>query len=196
MALTMPKTQREQALVLVGFLGLAAAGLYYMYAYSPKAAELTVAEAKLDTLEDNNRKAKAMLSAGTTNELREQIDLYTGNLQIMRQLVPTSNEVPALLDQVSTAARRAGLDIGKFEPIGPEQGTSFDAYRYRWTVTGSYHGVASFLTNVGTLERIIIPHNIVMTASTTQPVNPEKAVSMQFELHTYVIHSEPQRGSQ
>jgi len=34
----------------------------------------------------------------------------------MRSLVPAGNEVPALLEQVSTAARRVGLEINYIEP--------------------------------------------------------------------------------
>ena len=37
-------------------------------------------------------------------------------VEVMRRLVPTGNEVPALLEQVSNAARRAGLDISSVEP--------------------------------------------------------------------------------
>jgi type IV pilus assembly protein PilO len=133
-------------------------------------------------------------SGGTaTAELKAQIEEYGQNLQLMRQLVPTSNEVPALIDQVSTAARRAGLDIGKVEPLGMESSTqfAFDALRYKFTVTGPYHDVAEFLTNVGSLPRIMVPLNIQMQAGTqTGPrIDPKKAVTTVFELHTYVARA-------
>ena len=67
----------------------------------------------------------------------------------MRQLVPTANEVPALLEQVSTAARQTGLDISGVTPLGVIPGDVFDTYRYRVGVTGSYHRISQFLNNVG-----------------------------------------------
>jgi type IV pilus assembly protein PilO len=189
MALGMPQTQREQGMILIAFLGFAAAGAYWYFAYAPKSAELATKSAYVDTLEERNSLEKVR-SAGSTSEMKAQIEEYGANLQLMRQLIPTSNEVPALIDQVSTAARRAGLDIGKVEPLGVETSTQFhfDALRYKFTVTGPYHDVAEFLTNVGSLPRIMVPLNIQMQAG-AQPgprPDPKKAVTTVFELHTYV----------
>ena len=189
MALGMPQSQREQGMILIAFLGFAAAGAYWYFAYAPKSAELATKSAYVDTLEERNSLEKVR-SAGSTSEMKAQIEEYGANLQLMRQLIPTSNEVPALIDQVSTAARRAGLDIGKVEPLGVESSTQFhfDALRYKFTVTGPYHDIAEFLTNVGSLPRIMVPLNIQMQAG-AQPgprPDPKKAVTTVFELHTYV----------
>lgn len=190
MALGMPKTQREQTMVFVALLGFVAAGGYYYFAYAPKSAELATRAAYVDTLEEHNSLAKVQSGGAFTSQMKAQIEEYGANLQLMRQLVPTSNEVPALLDQVSTAARRAGLDIGKVEPLGPESSTEFqfDAHRYKLTVTGGYHDVAEFLTNVGSLPRIMVPLNVAMTAvpqNGPRP-DPKRSVTTVFELHTFV----------
>ena len=108
----------------------------------------------------------------------------------MRQLVPASNELPTLLDQISTSARRAGLEVSKFEPMGPEQGQDFDAFRYRLTVQGGYHDITEFLSNVGSMSRIVVPVNVLMGALPNQGPG-KKAVTTVFELHTYVAHTAP-----
>ena len=196
MALGMPQTQREQGMILIAFLGILAAGGYWYMAYAPKSAALATRSDYVDTLEERNSLAKVQSSGGsTTNEMKTQIEEYAANLQLMRQLVPTSNEVPSLIDQVSTAARRAGLDIGKVEPLAPESSPEFrfDALRYKFTVTGAYHDVAEFMTNVGSLPRIMVPLNVTMTAlaqSGPKP-DPKRVVTTVFELHTYVA-----RGAQ
>jgi type IV pilus assembly protein PilO len=190
MALGMPQSQREQGMILIAFLGFAAAGAYWYLAYNPKSTELATKSAYVDTLEERNALEKVQTAGSSTSDMKAQIEEYGANLQLMRQLIPTSNEVPALIDQVSTAARRAGLDIGKVEPLGIETSTQFhfDALRYKFTVTGPYHDVAEFLTNVGSLPRIMVPLNIQMQAG-AQPgpkIDPKKAVTTVFELHTYV----------
>jgi hypothetical protein len=76
---------------------------------------------------------------------------------MLRRLVPTEHEVPGLLEQVSTAARRAGLDLGGVAPEPVLAGTQFDTYRYKVTVAGGYHALAAFLGNVGSLPRIVAP---------------------------------------
>jgi type IV pilus assembly protein PilO len=187
MAIGMPKTQREQTMVLIALLGFVAAGAYYWFAYAPQSTVLATRAAYLDTLEEKNALYKVQASGSSTSELKAQAEEYGANLQLMRQLIPTSNEVPALLDQVSTAARRAGLDIGKVEPLGPESSSqfNFDAHRYKLTVTGGYHAIAEFLTNVGSLPRIMVPLNVQMTATQNNPP-PNRAATTVFELHTFV----------
>jgi type IV pilus assembly protein PilO len=135
----MPQTQREKILFAVIFFALAGLGLYYQYVFSPKGAEITAIETHLEALNTQNQKAKVELGKGTVEELRAQAQRYQANLTLMRQLVPTGNEVPALLEQVSTAARRVGLDISEVAPAPPIVGETFDTYRYKLRVAGEYH---------------------------------------------------------
>jgi type IV pilus assembly protein PilO len=188
MELSMPKTQREQLMVFLGAIGLLAAGFYWYTVYRPAAAKLVIESTRIDSLDDKNKLAKALMASGTARELREQSKVYMQNLDVMRQLVPASNEVPTLLDQISTSARRADLEVSKLQPMGTELGTDFDAYRYELTITGGYHDIAEFLTNVGSMPRIVVPLNLRMTAIGTQG-GPRRTVSTTVELHTYVAHT-------
>jgi type IV pilus assembly protein PilO len=192
MANLYPRTQREQLMVLVAIVGLASAGLFWYLKYDPRTVELDLLEERIVKIDDANQKAKAELAKGTVNELREEAQTLAANLQLMRQLVPEGNEVPVLLEQISTAARRVGLDIGSVEPLGVEQGADFDAYRYRLRLSGTYHAIADFLTNVGSLPRIVAPMNVTMGVATVTNaragVAPPTATAS-FELHTYVART-------
>src|SRR5579862_2486117 len=111
-----PKSPRDllyTALCLVFFGGIFA---FYTTVYSPKESELSAVQSHIGQLEQSNQRAKAELAKGSVNDLRAQALRYQQNLQLMRQLVPTSNEVPALIEQVSTAARRVDLDINTVTP--------------------------------------------------------------------------------
>jgi type IV pilus assembly protein PilO len=179
-------------MVLVAIVGLASAGLFWYLKYDPRTVELDLLEERIVKIDDANQKAKAELAKGTVNELREEAQTLAANLQLMRQLVPEGNEVPVLLEQISTAARRVGLDIGSVEPLGVEQGADFDAYRYRLRLSGTYHAIADFLTNVGSLPRIVAPMNVTMGVATVTNaragVAPPTATAS-FELHTYVART-------
>src|SRR3954471_20404402 len=113
----LPSNQRDQIFAGVGFLALVLGVAYYMYVWDPKREELNTNQLRLDSLQVINQRAKAELAQGKTNELKVEAERLTQDLAVMRLLVPTSNEVPALLDQVSTAARRAGLDISDVQPL-------------------------------------------------------------------------------
>ncbi len=191
MASLYPRTQREQLMVLIGIVGLASVAGFWYLKYDPRTIELDLLQERVETIDAANQRAKAELASGTVNELRAEAEALSANLDLMRQLVPGGNEVPVLLEQISTAARRVGLDIGSVEPFGVEQGTDFDAYRYRFRLTGTYHTISDFLARVASLPRIVAPMNVVMgvPTTTTGPVRsgaPAPTVSASFELQTYV----------
>jgi type IV pilus assembly protein PilO len=194
----LPKNKRDQTMVLVCIISLALAGLYYMYVWSPKGAELTALSFRVDTLETNNEKARLELAQGTAAQLQAEADRYARDLEIMRQLVPTGNELPSLLEQVSTSARRAGLDLSSVEPQPVVEGDQFDTYRYKISVTGGFHALGEFLTNVGSLTRIVAPVNLTLVPAANPNVSAVKlrpagtaAIDSKFEIRTYVIKTAP-----
>jgi type IV pilus assembly protein PilO len=113
----------------------------------------------------------------------------------MRNLVPVANEVPTLLDQISTAARQTGLDLGEVTPLGVIPGEVFDTHRFKMSVVGPYHRVARFLDNVGSMTRIVAPMNIAMAPSTRPGGGParvgEQKLDLQFEIQTFVARTTP-----
>ena len=190
----LPKSQREQTMVVVVMFSIMIAVVYYMFVFTPKSEELATLDAHLAKLDSSNRVVKAELAKGSVNELRLQANRYRENLDVMRQLVPTGNEVPALLEQVSTAARRVGLEIATVEPEPVIAGDQFDTYRYKMTVIGSYHTVAEFLTNVGSLRRIVAPVNLTLAPSNGDlskrvVKKGESLLQTNFEIQTYVAKS-------
>jgi type IV pilus assembly protein PilO len=205
-----PKAPRDLVYLVFCLLFLGGIFAYYTMAYSPRDAELAAVQSHIGQLEQSNQRAKAELAKGSVNDLRAQALRYQQNLQLMRQLVPTSNEVPALLEQVSTAARRVNLELDGVDPEPVIAGDQFDTYRYQISVVGDYHALAAFLTNVGSLTRIVAPVNlklapVAQTGPTREnPANRNRSVlSSKFEIQTYVakgagatdepIHARPPR---
>jgi type IV pilus assembly protein PilO len=187
-----PKSPRDLAylaLCLVFFGGIFA---FYTMVYSPKESELAAVQSHIGQLEQSNQRAKAELAKGSVNDLRAQALRYQQNLQLMRQLVPTSNEVPALIEQVSTAARRVNLELDGIDPEPVIAGDQFDTYRYQISVIGDYHALAAFLTNVGSLTRIVAPVNLKLAPLAQQGPGAraasrnKSALSSKFEIQTYV----------
>jgi type IV pilus assembly protein PilO len=190
-----PKNQRDQVMVLLVIVAVALIGLYYAYVFSPKADVLADLRSHVDSLDMNNQRAKAELAKGNVEELRAEAAKLQENLEVMRQLVPTSNEVPALLEQVSTAARRVGLDLATVKPQPVIEGEQFDTYRYQVAVIGDYHALGEFLANVGSLTRIVAPVNLALSplgngAAVDQRKkalkNNNSVLDSRFELQTYV----------
>jgi len=197
----LPTKQRDQIMVLICAVVIALTAAYFVYVWQPKSAELADLQAHVDTVEAMNRKAKAEISKGSIAMLKKQAEDMSKDLDVMRHLVPTSNEVPALLEQVSTAARHAGLDLAEVLPEGVLPGDDFDTYKFRIGVTGPYHKVAALLTNIAALQRIVTPMNLQVSVATPRqtaeykPRRDEQLLDVKFEIQTYVVRGAAQPGS-
>ena len=188
MAIGLPQAPRDQGLFAICFISVALIVVYYMYVFSPKGEELNLLETRIDSLTVANEAARREMARGNAGRLREDAEEYGRMLAQMRQLVPTANEVPALIDNISTAARRVGLDLGPMEPLGVVTGDVFDTHKWKMQVTGPYHRVAEFLTNVGSLTRIVAPMNLTLAPTARQvSARPgEQNLDANFEIQTYV----------
>ena len=185
---------RDRNLVVLSVLAFGLAGGYWYQFWSPKNLELDEMDAHVQALREVNQHAKAELAQGKTSELRAETERFERDLNVMRELVPTANEVPVLLEQVSTAARRVGLDIADVQPLPQLTGDQYDAYKYRMNVKGTYQEIGDFLTNVGTLQRIVAPINVSLNPSAQAMRNRaprSQAIDARFEIQTYVARTAP-----
>lgn len=185
--LKMPTNQRDQLMLFACIAAFAGIGAYWYFMYSPKAAQLDTKRARVDSLVAQNESVRREIAKGTASKLKEEAEEYGRMLVLFRQLVPIANEVPTLLDQISTAARQVGLELGGVNPQGVIPGEVFDTYRYQIGVTGSYHRIAQFLNNVGSLTRIVAPMNLVLNPAPSPGIRPgEQNLNATFEIQTYV----------
>ncbi len=188
----LPQNPRDQRLVILALLAVGLAAVYQQLVWTPKHEELYALEMRLDTLDSLNRLAKVEVAKGTSARMKAQADTFAHELEILRRLVPNENEVPALLESVSSAARRAGLELSEVQPDGVVNGDQFDTYRYKLGVTGPYHQVADFLANVGALPRIVAPINLSLAPTTRtgelKPKKNEQFLDAHFQIQTYVAH--------
>ena len=190
----LPSTNRDKVLGLIGLVAAGLAGFYFFNVWQPKRDDLIEQQTRVDSLLVINQRAKAELAQGKTNELKAEADRLAQDLAVMRLLVPTGNEVPTLLDQVSTAARRVGLDIADVQPLPSLAGDQYEAYKYRLSVRGgSYHQIGVLLANIGSLQRIVAPINLQLTDQAADPRAVKKLrsqnVEARFEIQTYVARA-------
>jgi type IV pilus assembly protein PilO len=104
-------------------------------------------------------------------DLRRRLEGYKASLQLMRRLVPERNEVANLMDEISTRAKIRGVVVAQFTPLPPEAGPApFETYKYTYGVIGRYDQVGEFLSDVASLQRIIVPVDMKVV-----PVDPTRA---------------------
>ena len=166
MALSSQKTTPILVILLaaiagyIGYTGtvIDAVGLSGMSARQAQVAAVRDTIARLDAATDS---AKKELARGTVADLRKRLDVYRGSLSLLRRLVPERNEVPNLLDDISSRGKIRGVTLSQVVPLPVEQGpVPFDTYKYNMSVIGHYDQIGEFLADVASLQRIIVPYDL------------------------------------
>jgi type IV pilus assembly protein PilO len=145
--------------------------------------------AQLDAATDS---AKKELARGTVEDLRKRLDTYRGSLALLRRLVPERNEVPNLLDDISSRSKIRGVTLSQVVPLPVEHGpVPFDTYRYNMSVLGHYDQIGEFMADVASLQRIIVPYDLSVSpanAGAAKALNDTTGslLEAKFQIRTYV----------
>src|SRR6266853_1568570 len=196
MALGFPTDQRGQIMLLLVVAALAGGYFFWTKKHTPDIARINEANQKSDSLDGIIASAKADIASGTLEDLRRRVEEYQGSLELMRRLVPDKNEVPTLIDDISTKAKIRGITLGKIQPLAPEPGNPFDTYRYRLEVYGHYDQIGEYLADVASLPRIVVPQDVTLSSATlaAQKLLADTAGALllaEFQIRTFVKSAGP-----
>ncbi len=139
--------------------------------------------------------AKRELAAGTVEDLRKRLETYRGSLSLLRRLVPERNEVPNLLDDISSRGKIRGVTLSQVVPLPVEPGPApFDTYKYNMSVIGHYDQIGAFLADVASLQRIIVPYDVTVSATNNQAAKAlgdtsGSLLEAKFQVRTFVKSS-------
>jgi type IV pilus assembly protein PilO len=158
----LPSDQRSQVMLLAIVLAVVGGYAFWRYYYTPATAQIISERVEIDSLTTVVERARADLTGGTVEDLRQKVEQYRGMLSLMRRLVPEQNEVPALIDDISTRAKVRGVTIGRIDPLPVDPGSPFDTYRYRLEILGHYDQLGEYLSDIASLPRIVVPQDLTL----------------------------------
>src|SRR6267378_2450290 len=192
----LPTDQRSQIMMLLVLVAGAGGYFFWTKVQSPQSAQITAAHTEADSLQKIVEAAKADLASGTVEDLRRKVEEYQGSLELMKRLVPDRNEVPTLIDDISTKAKVRGVTLGKIQPLAPEPGNPFDTYRYRLEVFGHYDQIGEYLADIASLPRIVVPEEVTLSAASpaAQKLLADTAGALllaEFSIRTFVKSAGP-----
>lgn len=179
---------------LVGYAGytgtvISSVGIEGLQARKAKAAAL---RDTLATLEAQTDSAKRELAQGTMEDLRRKLEEHRASLALLRRLVPERNEVPNLLDDISTRARIRGVNLSQVVPQPETEGpVPFNTNQYQMQVIGRYDEIGQFLADVASLQRIIVPYDLSvkpadMSSAKALGDTTGALLEASFQVRTYV----------
>jgi type IV pilus assembly protein PilO len=155
-------------------------------------AHVTAIRDTIVNLEAATDSAKKELARGTVADVRKRLESYRGSLSLLRRLVPERNEVPNLLDDISTRSKIRGVTLSQVVPQPVEQGPApFDTYKYNMSVIGRYDQIGQFMADVASLQRIIVPYDLTIAVANSQAAKvlgdtTGALLEAKFQIRTYV----------
>jgi type IV pilus assembly protein PilO len=165
---------------LLSFLGIfvVVMAVAYFVLYSDQLAEKDRHEKQEETLKTTFiEKKKLAVNLEAYKTQRAEIEQSFGAL--LKQL-PTKSEMDALLIDINQAGLGRGLHFDLWKPAGSENFTEFYAeLPVNLKVTGNYHDLGAFASDVAKLPRIVLLNDLSIQAG------KDGALSMDATAKTY-----------
>jgi type IV pilus assembly protein PilO len=178
--------------LLLGLIVLLAGGYFgYTKLYQPRSEEVATLERHVETLRGRNHTARALTQRQGRGEVEHRLASYRDQLGRVEGLIPSSEELPDLLDAISAQAQRHGVELSLIQPVGATQEKYYTRRTYDLAVLGSYHEVGAFLAEIASLPRIVTPEalNVAVKSDSTLNRSGEPELEAKFSIETYVLPS-------
>jgi type IV pilus assembly protein PilO len=180
----------RQKMLLAGMVLVAGGYFGYTQLYKPRSIEVAALETRLEALQMQNRTAQALTDANARGEVEARMEAYRNQLTTVEGLIPSSEELPDLLDAISAEAQRTGVDLSLIQPVGATAEQFYTRRSYELAVLGSYHGIAAFLSEISSLPRIVTPTTLDLTVEEESEAGKEPRLQAKFAIETYVLPSQ------
>jgi type IV pilus assembly protein PilO len=146
-----PFAIKMAACALVGVLIL---GIAYWFFVADRRTELESLERREQVLKDEFQDKQGR--AANLEPLQQQLSQMELMLQQMLRQLPSKNEMPDLIVDVSQTALASGINNELFEP-GAETNKEFYAEKpIKLRMVGTYHQFGAFVSGVASLPRVVI----------------------------------------
>jgi type IV pilus assembly protein PilO len=149
--------------------------VYYAAFFTAKQGELKVVQAKLEKVESSIQSAKAV--AANLESFKKKREELQAQLQEALRKLPTSSDLPQLLTDITSLAKKSGLEIQSFK-----RGTKLDRGFYSeqqilLQFNGRYHDIGMFFDRLARLDRIVNITKLEMKLMNEVDVDPRLKVS-------------------
>ena len=169
------------SILLLIFMTIIGLGLFYDT--NDQLAQLEKHERKENELKDEFR-IKANRAA-KLNLYKEQLaDMRVSFGTLLRQL-PEKTDVESLLVDVSQTGLASGLEVKKFKPGVEEKKGFYAELPIALEVSGSFHQLASFISGIAALPRIVTISNLKLSPIVSKNNASQSKLSMSTTAKTY-----------
>lgn len=182
----LPKDPAQQKRLLVGLLPLVLAFVYFQFVHKERALQIAEQETHLETLERTNATARAIAEQGGP-ELERRLAAYEAHMIRLEELIPLREQVPELLNDMGRRAQLSNVELTRMKPEGEQASPYYSRQTYELGVKGTYHSVGRFLSEIGSLPRIITPAQFRVMATGYTDKQGVPLLDANFRIITYIV---------
>jgi type IV pilus assembly protein PilO len=157
-------------LLMIGVLGLG-----YNFYISDLETELDLKRAEESALKDQYA-SKASMAANLELYTQQMKEMENSFGVLLRQL-PSDTEVPGLLEDITRTGLGSGLEFEEIKLLPEVTQPFYIELPIQITVTGAYHDLATFVSGVAGLPRIVTLHDFDLA-----PANPDGGSKLRMSI--------------
>jgi type IV pilus assembly protein PilO len=177
------KMQQNLIVLAITFVALVFVYFSYLIAplkqkYSQTTAQLTQTESKLSDM-----KQRAL----ELPKLQADMALLEYEVEDLGKRLPKEKEIPALLKTMTKTAQKYHLKITNISPQPVAAQPNYNEVPFQITLSGSYHGFAHFLAELGQKSRILSEKNITFTSASSGSKDNSTTINANFILVAYTF---------
>ncbi len=124
---------------------------------------------------------------------KEQLAEMQASFQAILRQLPEKTDVESLLVDVSQTGLANGLEIKKFKPSAEEKKGFYAELPISLEVSGYFHDLASFISGVAALPRIVTMHDLKLERKETkkdEPANDKLKMTATAKTYRYLKEDE------
>jgi type IV pilus assembly protein PilO len=176
---------------VVVFVGALAAG-YFAHVTNLQ-TELAKTQSEETTLRDDYRQ-KYFEAAHLEAYRQQQLEMEQSFEAILRQL-PSDTEIPGLIEDITLVGLKNGLSFASIDLQPEEQHEFYIEKPIKIVVSGSYHDLGAFVSDVADLSRIVTLHDFSMAPAKSRNTQrnvdtPGGLIVMSITAKTYRYNDE------
>ena len=92
-----------------------------------------------------------------------------------------------LINQITARAGDHRVELAALNPAPEEAGEFYSRQTYELQVLGSYHGIAEYLTAIGSLPRIVRSSEFRLNVETPDPRGGAPTLRAIFRIETFIM---------
>ena len=147
-------------LLLAIVLAAALVGVGYVALFQSQLEELTAAQEKEEQLKQEF--TEKSIRAASLDNLKLELQQIQESTRVLLKQLPTSAEIPTLIQELHQAAAKNGLTMSLVTPEAKVIEGPIERLPFSISVSGNYEQIAQFTRDVGQMSRIVTLANITL----------------------------------